>query len=104
MILDKQALIEKAKSLIGERTDDDFISFLEDLTDTIDSVKITDDVQSLKDRIAELEEKNATIDNDWRNKYIARFSGETEKDVIPEPPETQEQKEHVDIEQIFSKE
>ena len=52
MILSKEELMTEMKSIIGERTDDEAIKFIEDVTDTIDS----------------FEEQN-NESNEWKSKY-----------------------------------
>lgn len=52
MILSKEELMKEMESIIGERTDDEAIKFIEDVTDTIDS----------------LEEQNNETD-EWKSKY-----------------------------------
>mgnify|MGYP003466073152 FL=1 len=55
MILSKEELMTEMKSIIGERTDDEAIKFIEDVTDTIGS----------------LEEQNNenNENNEWKSKY-----------------------------------
>ena len=60
--------MEKAKLILGDRTDDEAISFLEDCKDTISS-----DGDDWKTKYeAEVEAKNK-LDADWRKKYTDRF-------------------------------
>lgn len=61
MKLTKEELLEKIKSYIGDRTDDETISLIEDISDSIDDNE-------------NWEEKYKTLDNEWREKYITRFS------------------------------
>lgn len=71
MKLTKEDLLEKVKSYIGDRTDDETISLIEDISDSIDDNE-------------NWEEKYKTLDNEWREKYIARFSepSELKEDTI----------------------
>ena len=64
MKLSKEELIEKVKAYVGDRTDDETISLIEDISD---SMEVTDDGENWKEKFEEL-------DNQWREKYIARFS------------------------------
>lgn len=64
MKLSKEELIEKVKAYVGDRTDDETISLIEDISD---SVGVDDDGVNWK-------EKFEGLDNEWREKYIARFS------------------------------
>lgn len=64
MKLSKEELLEKVKVYVGDRTDDETISLIEDISD---SMEVTDDAENWKEKYEEL-------DNQWREKYIARFS------------------------------
>ena len=68
MKLSKEELLEKVKTYVGDRTDDETISLIEDISD---SMEVTDDGENWKEKYEEL-------DNQWREKYIARFSGPSE--------------------------
>lgn len=55
MILSKEELMTEMKSIIGERTDDEAIKFIEDVTDTIDALE---------------EQNNENNESDeWKSKY-----------------------------------
>ena len=62
--------LEKAKQILGDRTDDEALSFLEDCNDTITEDKDGEDWKSKYDTL--LEEKN-NLDKEWRQKYRDRF-------------------------------
>lgn len=64
MKLSKEELIEKVKAYVGDRTDDETISLIEDISD---SMEVSDGGENWKEKYEEL-------DNEWREKYIARFS------------------------------
>ena len=64
MKLSKEQLIEKVKAYVGDRTDDESISLIEDVSD---SMEVTEYSENWKEKYEEL-------DNQWREKYIARFS------------------------------
>lgn len=87
MKLEKEALIEKVKSYIGEDTSDAAISLLEDVSDSVEGFDgIT--MEEAERMVAEKEEE-------WRKKYIERFSGndeeidkeETEEENLPDSEE-----------------
>lgn len=81
MKLSKEELIEKVKAYVGDRTDDETISLIEDISD---SMEVADDDENWKEKYEEL-------DNQWREKYIARFSEPSnvvEDDIKSEPVET----------------
>lgn len=66
MKLSKEELIEKVRAYVGDRTDDETISLIEDISDSME-VAADDDDENWK-------EKYEDLDNQWREKYIARFS------------------------------
>lgn len=74
-----EELRESVRMIIGDRTDDDAIAFIEDFTDTMN------DVQRKIDESGDWEKKYHENDAEWREKYRARFfDGETPN----EPGET----------------
>lgn len=58
----------KLKSIIGDRTDDEALSFIEDCKDTIEGEK--DDYKSKYEAAVKEKEEN---DKMWRQKYADRF-------------------------------
>lgn len=88
MKLSKEELLEKVKGYVGDRTDDETISLIEDISD---SIEVADDNEDWK-------EKYEALDNEWREKYIARFSepSETTEDTI-EIEETSETNSYDDL-------
>lgn len=68
MKLSKEELLEKVKTYVGDRTDDETISLIEDIND---SVEVVDDSENW-------EEKYKALDSEWREKYIARFTEPSE--------------------------
>lgn len=72
-VVSKEELIANIKDYIGERTDDESIAILENVTDTLDS--FGDD---RTEEIEELERKVKEVEETWRKKYIERFSVSTE--------------------------
>lgn len=67
MILKKEELIEKIKKYTGDRTDDETISLIEDVTDTFEYMSSRDSSSE------EWEEKYKKLDEEWRKKYKERF-------------------------------
>lgn len=77
----REEILESFKTRLGENPDDESISFLEDVTDTLDDLekKASGDGTDWKSKY---EENDAS----WRKKYTERFfSGEPEPDPKPEP-------------------
>ena len=68
--------MEKAKLMVGDRTDDDALSFLEDVKDTI-----TDDKDDWKTKYETVLQEKAELDETWRKKYRDTFySSDANKD------------------------
>lgn len=67
MVLKKKELLERIKTYTGDRTDDETISLIEDVTDTVEELSNRDESSE------EWEEKYKKLDDKWRTKYKERF-------------------------------
>lgn len=66
----RDELMQSARSLIGDRSDDEVMAFLEDMTDTYGD---------LEGRVGEdWKSKYEENDASWRQKYKERFFGESD--------------------------
>lgn len=90
--LSKDELIEKVKKYVGDRTDDETIEIIEDITDSID----TSDADEWRQKYEE-------NDKMWRDKYVSRFFDKKEED-LEIPTEHEEEKEYNSYEDLFEKE
>ena len=63
-VLSKSELMEKLKGVIGDKSDDETLAFIEDVNDTLDEKK-TDNTDWQK--------KYEENDKEWREKYKKRF-------------------------------
>ena len=73
-VLKKNELMEKLKQIIGEKTDDETLTFIEDVNDTFDDKSKNEN--SEEDWKKKYEENDAA----WRTKYKERFfSGESKE-------------------------
>lgn len=91
--LSKDELIEKVKKYIGDRTDDETIEIIEDISDSIDSSNAD-----------EWKQKYEENDKMWRDKYISRFV-EKKEDELDTPTEHEEdEKEYNSFEDLFEEE
>lgn len=92
--LSKGELIEKVKKYVGDRTDDETIEIIEDISDSIDS----SDADEWKQKYEE-------NDKMWRDKYITRFWDKEEK-ITPyeHEEEEEEEKEYNSYDDLFEKE
>lgn len=91
--LSKDELIEKVKKYIGDRTDDETIEIIEDITDSID----TSDADEWKQKYEE-------NDKMWRDKYVSRFFDKKEEYLETPTEHEEEEKEYNSYEDLFEKE
>ena len=92
--LSKDELIEKVKKYVGDRTDDETIEIIEDISDSIDSPDAD-----------EWKQKYEENDKMWRDKYIARFWDKKEEEKLtPSEHEEEEEKEYNSYGDLFEKE
>lgn len=76
MKLSKEELLEKVKTYVGDRTDDESLEIIEDISDSFESSESAEKIEEIK---TEYESKLANLDNEWREKYKARFFSEKDK-------------------------
>lgn len=80
----REEILESFKTRLGENPDDETISFLEDVTDTLDDFEKRSNGDGT-DWKSKYEENDAN----WRKKYTERFfSDEPEPEPKPEPDDT----------------
>lgn len=98
-IRSKEEILESIKTRIGDDTSDETLSFLEDITDTMDDYE-----ERLSD---ETNWKNKFEENDkeWRKKYAERFFGKVpEEPKEPKEPEETEETEVKTYADLFKEE
>ena len=79
----REEILESFKTMLGENTDDESISFLEDVTDTLDDFekRANGDGTDWKTKYEE-------NDANWRKKYTERFfSSDPTEPTDPKPKE-----------------
>lgn len=91
--LSKDELIEKVKKYVGDRTDDETIEIIEDISDSIDS----SDADEWKKKYEE-------NDKMWRDKYISRFVEKKEDELDTLTEHDEEEKEYNSFEDLFEEE
>lgn len=91
--LSKDELIEKVRKYVGDRTDDESIELIEDISDSIDS----SDVDEWKQKYEE-------NDKMWRDKYISRFVEKREDEPDTPTEHDEEEKEYNSFEDLFEEE
>ena len=83
-VLSKEDLIKKVTEYLGETPDDNGVSLLEDVTDTLNQSNETN---------VDWKEKYEENDKNWRRRYIDRFNGKvSDEDDQETPPETENEK------------
>lgn len=91
--LSKDELIEKVKKYVGDRTDDETIEIIEDISDSIDS----SDADEWKQKYDE-------NDKMWRDKYISRFLEKKEDELDTPTEHEEEEKEYNSFDDLFKEE
>ena len=91
--LSKDELIEKVRKYVGDRTDDETIEIIEDISDSIDS----SDADEWKQKYEE-------NDKMWRDKYISRFLEKKEDEPDTPTEHDEEEKEYNSFEDLFEEE
>lgn len=92
--LSKDELLEKVRIYVGDRTDDETLAIIEDISDSFDSSDADEWKQKYKEN-----------DKMWRDKYISRFF-EKNEDEIEDPTDEKydEEKEYKTFEDLFEEE
>ena len=97
-VLDRDTFLARVRDRIGEATDDDSISFLEDMTDTYESLSANGQV--------DWKTKYEENDRQWRERYRNRFMDKVEdiKEGVEkdQKEETEEKANNLRIEDLFS--
>lgn len=91
--LSKDELIEKIKKYVGDRTDDETIEIIEDISDSIDSYDADEWRQKFEEN-----------DKMWRDKYISRFLEKKEDELDTPTEHDEEEKEYNSFEDLFEEE
>lgn len=89
-VISKEEIMEKINNLLGENTDDESISFLEDISDSLNEyeTKINEN--------GDWKTKYEQNDAEWRKRYRERFMKPAEgksSDPDPEPEEDEDEPE-----------
>lgn len=95
-IISRDELMNRLSTFLGEDTSDETLSFIEDVTDTIE------DYESKSS--TDWEKRYNDLDNEWRKKYRERFFRKVKEDdeVIEEAEEEKEEPKTYD--DLFEKE
>lgn len=92
--LSKDELLEKVRTYVGDRTDDETLEIIEDISDSVGS----DDADKWR-------QKYEDNDKMWRDKYISRFFEKREDEELDTPTEhEEEEKEYSSYDDLFEEE
>ena len=89
----KEELLKKVRKYTGDRTDDETIEIIEDISDSVG----TDDSDEWKRKYEE-------NDKMWRDKYISRFYDKKEEELETPTEHEEDEKEYSSYEDLFEKE
>lgn len=96
MVKTKDEIMEEIRTYIGDRSDDQTIALIENISDTIDDYAAHDDY----------DEKLMAVEAEWRRKYIDRFmnGGENKSDVKVETTDDEEKdkSEEITIDDLYT--
>lgn len=99
-----EEIMEMVRTRVGDDTSDESLSFIEDISDTLESFNQADaDKKEWEDKEREWEEKYNSLDTEWREKYKKRFfEGRDDHEVIVDEKVTkEEQKEKTSYDELF---
>lgn len=95
MVKTKDEIMEEIHAYIGDRSDDQTISLVENISDTMDDYAAHGDY----------DEKLMAVEAEWRRKYIDRFmnGGENKDDVeVEKTDEEKDKAEEIKIEDLYT--
>lgn len=100
MKLTREQLMSAVASIVGDRTDDEAIAFVENVTDTFDSDSSVE-LETANAKIEELTQKVTDTESAWRKKYMDRFYGGSDEEANPSnQPPIEEEETALDAEEI----
>lgn len=91
--LTRDELLEEVKAYVGDRTDDETIGIIEDISDSFD----TSDVDEWK-------KKYEDNDKMWRDKYVSRFYDKKEEELETPTEHEEVEKEYNSYNDLFEEE
>lgn len=91
--LSKDELLEKVRAYVGDRSDDETIEIIEDISDSFDASDADEWKQKYEDN-----------DKMWRDKYISRFYDKKEEELEAPTEHEEVEKEYNSYEDLFEEE
>lgn len=98
MIRTREELLNQIRDMIGDSTDDNALSILEDVTDTF---------ADLETRAADQTDWQARynqLDQDWRQRYRDRFTSGSDDPAAPPDPDPEPDETIMTYEELFKEE
>ena len=95
MVKTKDEIMEEIRAYIGDRSDDQTIALVENISDTIDDYAAHGDYDT----------KLMAVEEEWRRKYMERFFGGDKEEKISEVKEEKEdndKSEEIKIEDLYT--
>jgi hypothetical protein len=94
MVKTKEEILAEIKAYIGDRTDDETVSLVENVTDTLSDMEKNGNAEA---RVKEVEDM-------WRTKYMERFFDGDKEEKIAEVKEEEEKdkSEEIKIEDLYT--
>lgn len=92
MVKTKDEIMEEIRAYIGDRSDDETISLVENISDTIDDYAAHGDYDA----------KLLEVEAEWRRRYIDRFMNGSENKSGVVTSESEEKTEEIKIEDLYT--
>lgn len=91
MVKTKDEIMEEIREYIGDRSDDQTIALVENISDTFDDYAAHGD----------FEEKLMAVESEWRRKYIDRFMNGGDNKSVVETTEYEEKSEQITLDDLY---
>lgn len=94
-VLTREEFFDRVQSVVGTDTSDDMLTFIEDMTDTYNSLeeRATTD--------GDWEQRYHDLDESWKEKYKKRFFSGGGSSRVIEEVKTEEEKKDIDYDDLF---
>lgn len=100
MILEKDDYLKAISDVIGSRTDDESISFMENMTDTYNALE-----EKANNNGVDVEALLKAKDDAWRERYTKRFfsakGGNSPEFAFDNTPEPEKDRSEISINELF---
>ena len=94
MVLSRDEFFEVINKRVGENTDDDSLKFIEDMTDTYNSLESNKSGE-------DWEKKYNELDAEWRERYKKRFFNGKEEIVEENREDVEDESEPTTFDELF---